>query len=226
MKKHLALLLIAIMAVSLVSAAGVVTTQKVAARDVGSITYSKGATFSYTPKQFNYDWKVLVPEVGTPRLSATASGGTASASANATSTQNGYGWATVGMDWHLSLPTTGQYSTWNNVKNMPCTVTVTLTSYTLKSSGPNAIASAGWGPWLRNSRGIGTYLYSAKVVGTSSARHPTATYTWHGTVGKLFSANDLFAIAGGSVSAGVIGPVRAAGQASGTLGISSVVLQF
>jgi len=60
MKKYLALFLIAIMAVSVLSAAGVVTTQKAAAAPLQSsiavVNYKPGATYRYAPWQFNQNF--------------------------------------------------------------------------------------------------------------------------------------------------------------------------
>ena len=93
MKQYLALFLIAIMAVSVLSAAGVATAQKAAAQPVmpmassmaspavkpigvtyapTGVTYRPGATYRYTPRQFNNAGTQLDAMSGTPMLSGFA----------------------------------------------------------------------------------------------------------------------------------------------------------
>jgi len=88
------------MAVSVLSAAGVVTTQKAAAQPTITpivVNYNPGATYSYTPKQFN------LVDTGFQTFSGTnvkhfeaATGGAVYSSISTTQTQAGYNYAQVG----------------------------------------------------------------------------------------------------------------------------------
>ncbi len=220
------------MAVSVLSAAGVATAQKAAAQPVmpmassmaspavkpigvtyapTGVTYRPGATYRYTPRQFNNAGTQLDAMSGTPMLSGFAFDSTAYASIRATHTQAGQSEAWVGMYWTLN--------NWNpKLENKQCTVTVTV-MYLITANGPNAGAEAGWGPWspsLNNQR----ITYYTKVIGPNHKTGLVTKSTWTGTVGQLFSGG--WAAAGGAVWANSTG----AGQASGAIVCSSVVLQF
>jgi hypothetical protein len=205
------------MALSVLSATGVVTTQTVAAQPNGPlVTYSPGSTYSYRPSQFNNDFTYFV---GAGTLSAIASYGGASASASTTNTQNGWALANVGMWWTLNLPTSGPCSTWASVQGQPCTVTVTVT-YHISSKG-NASAEAFWGPLLSGDQ----YNKVASVNGTVPAKGATTTYTWHGTVGELFwseSRTGRTGTANGEVQTSAFN----GGKASATISVSGIVLRF
>jgi hypothetical protein len=238
-KKYLALLLITIMAVSVLSAAGAVTAQKAATQPISvqkavvqpisapiDLLYSPGATYRYTPAQFNQQWYWWTV-INSATASAAASGGTASASISTTTTgapipvgQAGESWAAVGMGWQQpTLPSTGQYSTWAAVKNMPCTVTVTA-YYVIQARGnQNTYANAYWGPWLQGS----PYRQDSVVAGyTGQIKAWITTTTWHGTVGAFFSGGSGFA--GVAVDSGQ--PSGGPGQASGNIVCTSIVLAF
>jgi len=235
-KKYLAFLLIAIMAISVLSAAGAVTAQNTAAQSTPVKTvaaqsipapidplYSPGATYTYTPTQFN-SWSYLYTLWNGATGSAAASGGTASASISTTTgaplfPEAGMGWACAGVTWQQpTLPSTGPYSTWAAVKNMPCTVTVTV-YYVIQAKGnQNTYADAYWGPWLQGS----PYRQVSVVAGhTEQMNAWVAITTWHGTVGALFSGGSGFA--GAAVGSG---QPSGGGQASGNIVCSSIVLAF
>jgi hypothetical protein len=237
-KKYLALFLIAIMAVSVLSAAGVVTAQNAAAQSMpvkkvavapiptGPL-YSPGATYIYTPNQFNWfveEWL----SINSAPVSNIISGGSAFASTNTTTAvqAGSYSRAGVGMWWpQLSLPSTGQYSTWAAVKNMPCTVIVTA-YYVIQARGnQNAYADAYWGPWLGSSSTPwiqgSPYSQASVVAGHIINVKVGVTFnTWHGTVGALFQ-NEGSGFAGVGVDSGG-GP----GHASGKIVCTSIVLAF
>jgi hypothetical protein len=233
-KKYLALLLIAIMAVSVLSAANVVAAQPAAKPTAGTPTYTPGAIYIYTPKQFNSVGLVgpeysYITSAGPPKYSEAIHGGDVSTSISTTSEQAVSLSAFVGMGWELSLPSTGQYSTWAAVKNMPCTVTMTV-FYTIQARGDqNTSAGAYWGPWLGVSSpwwsGGGSPPNQVSAVGGRSVNVKVGVgiTTWHGTVGALFQ-NEGFGFAG----AGVYSAQSSfgAGQAASNIVCTSIVLAF
>jgi len=239
-KKYLALFLIVIMAVSVLSAAGVVTAQNAAAQPMPVQTvavpshsigplYGPGAIYVYTASQFNnWGWENY-SAVGTPTLTAAVSGGHASSSIMTTNAQAGETNAFDGMSLLLSLPPSGQYSTWSAVENKPCTVTVTV-YYAIKAQGnQSTYAGAYWGPWLGSSNPWwwvqGSPYRQVSVVSspTGNVKAGIAITTWHGTVEALFH-NERSGWVGAAVDTRQ--PSVGAGQASGNIVCSSIVLAF
>ncbi len=244
MKKYLALLLIAIMAVSVLSAAGVVTTQKAAAqlpvsvsRATGIVTtqktaaatlppvvvvnYKPGATYKYAPWQFNYNYAYFDDFSGTNiQHSETTGVGTAYSSIRTTQTQSGDGYSGVGMYWQLNLPSG---STWATVKNMPCKVTVTGFYIIEERGNQDTYAYAAWGlyysPLTKYALVNGTNLH------VKSAR---ITTTFYGTVGDLFNIGTIATPGTHQGGAGVQVETLSdgAGQASAGIVGSSIVLAF
>ena len=217
MKKYLALLLIAIMAVSVLSAAGVVTTQKAAAAPLQSsiavVNYKPGATYRYAPWQFNQNFAgFYASSEGTIAHFETTGGGTAYSSIRTTQTQAGVSYATVGMWWQLRLP---KGATWNTVENMPCTVTVTVL-YVIQANGnQGTYAQAVWG--VNN----GNETYS--IVYGNNLHVKTATTTFHTTVGGVFSDGPY---GGAYAEADTWQHPAGAGHASAVIVCSSIVLAF
>jgi len=220
-KKYLALFLIVIMAVSVLSAAGVVTTQKAAAQSsppAVAVTYKKGATYIYAPWQFNNKYADFYAySRANIKHSETTSIGTAFSSIRTTQTQAGEGDAGVGMYWKLNIPSG---ATWATIKNMPCKVTVTA-SYYIEAKGNNATyADVYWGQYHTG------YGY-ASVNGTSPHESALTTKTFYGTVGDVFSGGSVGPHYGGAGAQVDTGQYPAgAGQASGAIVCYSVVLTF
>lgn len=217
MKKYLALFLIAIMAVSVLSAAGVVTTQKAAAAPLQSsiavVNYKPGATYRYVPWQFNQNFAgFFASSEGNITHFETTSGGTAYSSVRTTQTQAGTSYARVGMWWQLRLP---KGATWNTVENMPCTVTVTVL-YVIQAKGnQDTYAQAVWG--VNN----GNETYS--IVYGNNLHVKTATTTFHTTVGDVFSDGPY---GGAYAEADALQYPAGAGHASAVIVCSSIVLAF
>jgi hypothetical protein len=242
-KKYLALLLIAIMAVSVLSAAGVVTTQKAAAQPPVSVSsatgivttqktaaatlppvvvvnYKPGATYKYAPWQFNYNYAYFDDFLGTNIQHAETTGvGTAYSSIHTTQTQSGDGYSGVGMYWQLNLPSG---STWATVKNMPCTVTVMVTYFIQAKGNQHTFAEALWGVYAMNPADSSVYGNNPQV------KTATITQTWHTTVGNVFSGDSIGPYYGGGGAQVDTGqyPAAGAGQTSAIIVCSSVVLAF
>lgn len=246
MKKHIALLLIAIMAVSVLSAAGVVTTQTAAAQPTVSVlsatgivttqktvaqaappavvvNYKPGATYRYAPWQFNYQYAWFDNYSGTNIQHSEITGvGTAYSSIQTTQTQAGDGYSGVGMYWQLNLPSG---VTWTTVKNMPCKVTVTGFYVIEERGNQDTYAYAAWGmyysPLTKYALVNGTNLH------VKSAR---ITTTFYGTVGDLFNIDNIATHGthqgGAGVQVETLQNSTGAGQASAVIVGYSVVLAF
>jgi len=211
------------MAVSVLSAAGVVTTQKAAAQSAGSpivVDYKPGATYSYTPKQFNLKFTGAMVSPGTKHFEA-ATGGAAYSSMRTTQTQAqaSYNRAQVGTGWKLNL----NGADWADVQTKPCKVTVKV-NYHIEAKGiSDTTARAYWGPMIM---AAGGYDY---VIGNNPvhAKSAVTTTTWQGTVGDLFALYP-----DGSYHGAADAEVRTdqdsagAGQASAAITCSSIVLEF
>ena len=213
------------MAVSVLSAAGVVTTQKAAANGLPQpivIGYNPGAKYSYTPKQFNYPkayFSTGSPDKNIKHFEA-ATGGAAYSSMSTLRTQSGVSYAKVGTYWQLNLGG----ADWTTVANMPCKVTVKV-AYHIEAKGTDAGTTAGawWGPDIDGS------YYSSDVVHGNDPVHAKSvvtTTTWQGKVGDLFysTTDGQYGIVGAGVYTSTYTP--GAGQASAALVCSSIVLEF
>lgn len=243
MKKYLALLLIAIMAVSVLSATGVATTQTAAAQPTASalsaagvvkaqnaaalseppavvVNYRQGATYTYVPLQFNNKYTDFYAYSGRHITHfEITSIGTAYSSIHTTQTQAGVSEAGVGMWWQLKLPSG---STWATVKDMPCTVTVTVQYFIQAKGNQDTFAEALWGVYAMNPANSSVYGNNPQV------KTATITQTWHTTVGQVFSGDSVgpsYGGGGAQVDTGQY-PAAGAGQASATIVCSSVVLTF
>jgi hypothetical protein len=210
------------MAVSVLSAAGVVTTQKAAAQ-LGSapvaIQYQPGAKFSYAPTQFNDDSAGAMVYPGTKHFEA-ATGGAAYSSIR---TQSGASAAVVGMYWQLKLPSGAPYNDWSYVQTLPCKVTVTV-SYHIAAKGDQSTgAEAQWGPQLPALSG--RYYMQDSVHGNDPvhAKNVIVTTTWQGTVGDVFKSNTGIY---GQAGARAVSYREYLGQASAAVICSSIVLEF
>ena len=244
MKKHIAFLLIAIMAVSVLSAAGVVTTQTAAAQPPVSVlsatgivttqktaaatsppavvvNYKPGATYWYAPWQFNYQYAGFDSYSGINiQHCETTGAGTAYSSIHTTQTQFGVSEAAVGMYWQLNLPSG---MTWATVKNMPCKVTVTGFYVIEERGNQDTNAYAAWG--LYYSPNTKYSLVNGTNLHVKSARIAT---TFYGTVGDLFNIDNIATHGTHQGGAGVQVETLSlgAGQASAAIVGYSVVLAF
>jgi hypothetical protein len=224
-KKYLSMLIIAIMAVSVLSAAGVITTQKAVGLRVPTpivIQYQPGAKFNYAPTQFNGDW--AGPQVG-PGIKhfEAATGGAAYSSIRTNQMQTGASIAQVGMYWQLTLPSGAPYNDWNYVKTLPCKVTVTVSYHIVAKGDQNTEADANWGPRLVSN----FYAYYAQdsIHGNDPvhAKNAIVTTTWQGTVGDVF---DPIAGIYGQAGAQAVSYSEDIGQASAAIVCTSIVLEF
>lgn len=217
------------MALSVLSAAGVVSAQKTvpaipvtpASTHPVAVTWTPGKTYRYTPSAFNSGWVNMGADYGTAtKLSATARDRSGSISALAITPTSCDAWAQAmqGMWWTLNIP---HGTDWTYVQNQPCKVTVTM-KYTLSSSGHYAYTVAAWGPivgWSSN-HGYPIYQYGTVVEG-NQRQTATVRETFSGTVGYVFGWNYPYGWAGGYVWTESLG-----GQSIASASISSVVLQF
>jgi len=209
------------MAVSVLSAAGVVTTQKAAAYGVVPtivVDWKSGAKYTYTPKQFNIKKTDFSVYQGTNiKHFEAATGGAAYSSISATQTQAAWSSAGVSTHWQLNLGG----ANWADVQNTPCKVTVKVNYHIQAKGNSDTRADAYWGPWIM---GYQDTVYGSDPVHAKSA---VTTTTWQGTVGDLFSGlvgGPYYAAAGAGVSADQL--PAGAGQASAAITCSSIVLEF
>lgn len=212
MKKYLSLLLIAIMAVSVLSAAGVVTTKKAEAvkPPVAPIVvdYQAGTTYTYTKQDFHGIFANFNPLVGTKiKHSEKAGNGVASSSITTKSGQAGQSNAKAGITWQLNLA--GQ--NWEVVKTKPCRVTMTV-SYDIAANGDSGTSAlVAWGS------GFG-WGHTRDTVSGSDSKHVDTTTTWDTTVG------DITVVDGVVVSYGVFWPIE--GGLRGVAEINSVICKI
>ncbi len=161
MKRYLALLLIAIVAASVISAAGVVTAKKPVPPPSTNIPY--GVSQKWSKNDFNYHYtEFKSSQLGVPAAhSETSVGNTATVEINADAGEDGINYASVGVAYTLTGITN-----WDDVKDKPVAITVRL-KYDLAASG-----SSGW--LLPTAADVGGYpapgvaLASVEVQGTQS----------------------------------------------------------
>jgi len=211
------------MAVSVLRAAGVVTTQKAAAQPTITpivVNYKPGATYRYTPKQFNLKETHFYPYAGNAKHFEAATGGATYSSIRTLQTQAGDSRAEVGAWWKLNL----LGADWTTVQNMPCKVTMKVLYHIEAKGSDSTVAQAYWGPMIMGAGGFdyvkGNNLIHAKSAGT--------TTTWQGTVGDLFwdAHGDGSYYAGASARIGSVQNPDGVGQSSAALVCSSIVLEF
>ncbi len=225
-KKHLAIFLVAVMATTVVSAAGVLTAPKAAAvyqtDQYASITYTPEGKYTYGPTQYNYHTTSFAPFYGSSQHTEVSSGGTGTALLRTEAWQNGDNGAEVGMQWRLT----------NLAGNEDKPVKVTLkVSYTLMVRGGTAVTKAG----LRvDSANYGFMMQPYRFDGALGSdpvpvKTVTQTFTWEGPLNKFFSDPGTGALPYGRVevdayafdfSANV--PVRVTSTAT----IQSVTIEF
>jgi hypothetical protein len=173
------------MAVSVLSATGLVTTQKAAAGVQLTpsivVTYRPGAMYKYAPWQFNYHRADFNTWQGTNiQHSETSTGGRVFSSITTTQQQAGESFAEVATNWQLNL----NGADWNTVKDKPCTLTVTL-YYRLYATGTSNIwAYVGWGSWFAATSKYDIMYGNDRV----HSKQVWTTKTVHTTVGSVFYA--------------------------------------
>jgi hypothetical protein len=205
------------------------------------VDYQPGAMYSFTPKEFNVAWAYFNPS---PDLDSglkntktehfeSADAGRASASICTTKTQKGFSWAGVGVYCKLNLPSRGSYSkrsARDNIKNRPCTVTMTV-SYDVAARGINTRAIADWGPniwyapYLSEETDVdGMEFVGGRPVEKAQLKSAATTMTWAVTVGDVFYPD----LRSASISAKVdaMNQDAGAGQASASVFCSSIELEF
>ncbi len=223
MKRHLAFILIAVMAVSALSTAGMVTTQKAAAQMTATpitVAYQEGAVYTFTPKQYNIHEAFFVPfatSQGTPRHTEAATGGAMYTSIRTTATQCGTSAARVGTYWKL----TGD---WDAIKQRPCKVTVNCNAVLYAKGGSDTVARVVY-PAHGGSQPFHVEVYGNDVVHQKVGR---ITETRALTVENFFGQNSdgtIFGFAAADASASVY-PGPQAGQASAAVICTSIVLEF
>jgi hypothetical protein len=140
MKKCLSLLLVAITAVSVLSAAGVVTATKTDAKPVPSLRYAipYGVNQKWVGSQCNWHF-TFVDEITTAKHFESSVGNTAFLAINAAPGETGWGSAGVGVKYTLTGITS-----WADVKDRPIALTVKMT-YVLAAKG-NSLAWIGIHP--------------------------------------------------------------------------------
>jgi hypothetical protein len=227
MKKYLAILLIALMAVSVVSAAGVVAAKKAAAtptaKEAITVPYEVGKTYTWTPKQFNYHYTTKI--IGTPgkmppKVQAWSQGGTASESVQIIKTAIPYSGiaqagASVGVVVTITPP-----SGYTFTGNEPVTVTYNG-KYTISALGPNAYSSVfdeTWQHFLHSVKGdnSGTAVADSGTFGTPDVRE---LYRF----GSPDQATGNYVL---TLYMGIWSDVQQVSQASATVDVSSIVIQF
>ncbi len=179
--RYLALFLIAVMATTVVSAAGVLTAPKAAAVDQTDqylpITYTPGAKYTYLPTQFNFHATVFVPGYGPSQHLEVSRGGTATAMVRAEAWQNGVNLAAAGMQWQITN------LAGNEDKPVKATLTVT---YTLAARGDSRSAADFIvdSYWQDNTK---PSFYDA-VHGSDPipVKTATQTFTWTGPLDLFF----------------------------------------
>ncbi len=128
----LSIALVAVVALTVVSTAGVLAAPKAAAQEPIEpliIQYQAGKTYTFTPMQYNEHSAQFTPYVGTPVHNEFAKGGTSFAMIR-DKAQSGAGETNLGTLLQLD----GGYDAWTTVWNKPCKVTVTV-DYTLVAKG-------------------------------------------------------------------------------------------
>jgi hypothetical protein len=213
-KKYLSMLIIAIMAVAVLSAAGIVTTQKAAANGVQyiAVDYKPGAIYTYLPKQYNARGTGGMFS-DNPKHFEAATGGSLYASISTRAGQAGGNDAHTGTWWLLKLPVG---STWDDIKGNRCKVTMKV-NYHIAAKGANAKAAVEWGTVFPRSKD--------SVQGTDS-KSVITSYTWDGLVKDLFVGPFPDGSIEGSAMAYAFSQSSDLGQASAALICSSIVLEF
>ncbi len=223
MKKDLAVLLIALMATSIISTTGLVTTERVTAAPADpyavTVPYAKTTTVTLTPTQFNYHnmSKQYDSNDKMPNIQVSSKKSTASESITITKmmSASAAGNASVGARVRITPPA-GTTLTGSE----PVRATLHAT-YTISASGNDAhtTVSSGLMVWVPKASISGTAVPHTRTgafddVATGPLswffkNEETATGTW---IGRLIGQAES--------------KVSGVGQASGTIDVSSIDIEF
>ncbi len=188
MRKYLAALLLVIMTVSVVSAAGVVTTQKAAAvqvihREGVPYTLPVTGTMKWDGGLCNYHVKAFSSRSGTPAYHAEQSNSNVAKvyviSNKYRGKLDGYAVASVGIPYKLS------FSNWNAVKDRPVTVYISYT-YDLNAKPSAALPSA-----FKSQVGATSYVKGPSRVMSVAAINSGHKYAVVQTVPSTMHVHDL-----------------------------------
>jgi len=218
-------LLVAIMAVSVLSAAGVVSTQKVAATDGVNVTpivvyYRPGAKLTYSPGGFNEHVKSFHALSGTNiNHNEIAAGGFAQTYIGTKSTQVAVDNAHAGTKWELKLPAG---TNWASIKSKPCKITQKVTYY-VAVAGSRNVPFFAFVSWNGGSVGVQTNNPNDPVHVKMGEKTTTVTTP----LGDVFQRN---ATTGKIYGNGLVITGSRAGPGTGTATalalLSFVVLEF
>ncbi len=180
-KQYIAFFLIVVMALSVVSAAGVVAAPKAAAArpqplpEYIPVQWAQ-TTYTYTSAQYNVHWTKSeaygMPSNQVPVLKTVSKGNTVSASVKATKGQYGYSQAMGGIQWEITgVPDSSKL----------CTIKVTV-KYTLSAQGDAKTSAQLWQPVTGSGEAV-------TVMGTDTPNQitNTKTFTRTGTMASLFN---------------------------------------
>jgi hypothetical protein len=221
MKKYVTLFLIALMAVSVVSAAGVVTAKKADAAPTKTIVvpYATGTTYTITPKQFNEHDTYITSLYKTnkpPSIQLSSKWSAASASITISKLVAS---AYIDADAGAYVGVAGAAA------NDQITVT-TKVNYTMSVSGGDE-------PYYNHAWvvvSVGLPTWDVYEIYSPDAQSGTLTYVWTGSVSDFFYNYDVTTgVYSGSIDVDVGCQVVAEtipGQASATAEFSSIVIQF
>jgi hypothetical protein len=224
LKKYLAFLLITMVAVSALSAAGVVTTKKAEAIPVNYIVvdYTPGATYHFSPPQYNVRFSDFTPSAGTNMQHTEITNhdfGYGYASMHTTPQQAGAGIAGWGAKLQLDLG--GQ--DWNTIEGNKCTLTIYVIGHIQANGDSHTHAQLLLGNYWQTS---GAHPMRTDTVITGSGAKTVWTMTWHGTVEDAFGLYGSTPVQLFYAAVQVSQSSPGAGQASGFVMVPSMVLSF
>ncbi|MGZ4848595.1 MAG: hypothetical protein ACXV3D_02975 [Halobacteriota archaeon] len=226
----LSIALVAVMALTVVSTAGVLAAPKAAAQEPIEpiiIQYQAGKTYTFTPNQYNVHSAQFTPYVGTPVHNEFANGGTAFAMIH-DKAEAGDGETNLGTLFQLD----GGYDAWTTVWNKPCKVTVTV-DYTLVAKG-DANTRAGVMAYIVNPHGVQD-ARQVTVLGNDKTAVKTGTLTLEhtGIVDDIlhYVMADPSLVQGAAYTQTFVGqngnnPVATTGHASANAHTSSITISF
>ncbi len=232
--------IVAVMALTVVSTAGVLAAPKAAAQGQVSFTpqqtdlnpivisYQAGKTYTFTPRQFNAHSAQFSPLVGTPVHREFATGGTSFAMIR-DKAQAGSGETNLGVLLQLD----GGYDKWATVWNKPCKVKITV-HYSIAAKGDEntqALVEA----YLANPRGLQD-ARQVVVYGNDRTAAKTGTLTLEhtGIVDDIlhYVMAEPWLVEGAVYTHSLVGQdwssdqVATTGQASAAAQTSSITISF
>jgi hypothetical protein len=179
-KRYLSVFLIALMALTVVSTAGVIAAPKAAAQPVGvtpiDVQYMPGKTYVFLPCQFNYHDK-YAHVIGTPQHYEFLKGGTASVGLKTTDTQAVLNYVFFGTLWRLNGVTDTDMA-------KPCTITMKA-SYVIAAKG-TADTRATFNVGNRQTQDLQSVIAEVSGADKIPVKMATKTFTYTGPVGDFF----------------------------------------